>query len=215
MDTSPQKNLVNAWEKELRWVAGELHDDLSQRIAAALIDLHHIKRSLARNMEELEAMTTNLGRVCDDIQNLTHALHPSILEHQNLASAMEMECRGFSRRRELKVTFSTSGLRPGLSYDSSLCLYRIAQEALHNVAKHAGTDEAEVTLTEVPEGVLLIIRDEGDGFDPEGAKNKHTIGLTSMRERVDLVGGKITIDSLRGRGTEVRVVVPRSGRAED
>ena len=139
---------------------------------------------------------------------LARRLHPSTLEHLGLTAAIESLCSGSFKQGGLQIKFSHRRVPHDVPADIALCLYRVVQEALHNVAKHSGSAEAHVRLAGTDSSVGLTVVDKGSGFDPETAERKGGLGLVSMRERVRLVSGALTIKSEPGRGTEIFVKVP-------
>jgi signal transduction histidine kinase len=138
-------------------------------------------------------------------------LHPSILDDLGLVNAIEAECVSFSQREGIQVKFTSQNVPATLPRDVALCLYRIAQESLWNIAKHAHTTEAYVAIGGSQEGIVLSVEDCGAGFDPEQVRGKRGLGLASMEERVRLVGGRVSVRSMLGKGTTVEVCVPLAG----
>jgi signal transduction histidine kinase len=134
-------------------------------------------------------------------------LHSSIPDSLGLARGMRSWCRVFGERRKMDIDFKCHDL-PRLPPEISLCLFRVLQEALHNSAKHSGARRIEVQLTENSGEIHLIVSDLGKGFDIDAASQSRGLGLTSMQERVRLVGGTIAIESKLMRGTVIHVRVP-------
>jgi signal transduction histidine kinase len=125
-----------------------------------------------------------------------------------LAVALKNECLALSREHGIKVEFHAESVPLSLSSDVALCLYRVAQESLSNIRKHAKTGQARVTLAGHPGEIVLSVQDVGKGFQPEKVRGKGGLGLVSMEERVRLVDGKLTIQSKPGDGTIIQVRVP-------
>jgi two-component system sensor histidine kinase UhpB len=143
------------------------------------------------------------------IRSLSHTLHPGVLQHTGLVAALRGYCRQFEREHGLSVTFKADGELDPVPPDVALCLYRVTQEGLGNAARHAGARETWVTIRREGDDVVLAIGDDGRGFDlAEG--RRLGLGLISLDERVRLVQGRLTIDTQRQAGTEIRVVVPLS-----
>jgi signal transduction histidine kinase len=211
--------LLEAQEVERRRIARELHDDLNQSLALLSVEIDLLGQRLptsagdaAGRLPELSARVKELSSAVHD---LSHQLHPSKLEQLGLVTAVRGLCHELTRHHGLGVTFTHSDVPEVIPEATALCLYRIAQEALRNVVRHAATDRAEVELGGTPGGIRLRVRDDGAGFDPAAALGGG-LGLVSMRERLYLVGGDIAIDSRPGVGTriDVRVPVPVPGRAK-
>ncbi|HKR11752.1 MAG TPA: sensor histidine kinase [Pyrinomonadaceae bacterium] len=204
--------LINAQEEERTRLARELHDDLSQRLALLSLEIEQMRpqipagqTGLNNSVDRLSKKTQELG---SDIHRLSYQLHPFKLDHLGLSAAIESLCGELSAHRELKIKFRKQGFPALLPEDVTLCAFRIAQESLHNVAKHSGASEAQVVVTKTGSTLNLRITDNGVGFDPELVKGKKRLGLISMKERLRLVGGKISIRSEVTKGTQIDVSIP-------
>ena len=210
MDLSGQ--LIHAREDERARIARELHDDLNQRVALLSIGLdqlnHILSESQNRSAEMVQDMIGQAARLSTAIHRLSHDLHPSKLTHLGLVTTVKSLCAELSEGYGLNIEFRHAGVPATLAKDVSLCLYRIAQESLNNVIRHSGAKDALVELCGTEEKIELRISDSGRGFDVESARSKGGLGLLSMRERLRLVGGDISIRSQSSRGTEVNVSVP-------
>jgi PAS domain S-box-containing protein len=204
--------LLSAQEEERRRLARELHDDLSQRLAVLAIEAGNLEQQLestgAGVPEQLRAMKEQAVQLSSDVHDISRQLHPSILEDLGLVDALESECSSFSTRQGIAVNFHADDMPDDLCHDLALSLYRIAQEALHNIAKHAQTNSAEVRLRRDNGMVQLSIRDGGRGFDRNSARNHKGLGLASMEERARLVGADFCVESEPGTGTMLRVRAP-------
>ena len=206
------RRLIEAHEEERTWVARELHDDINQRLALVAVNLDLLKRELPasagkaeRHVIEVKEQIQELG---NEVQALSHRLHSSKLEYLGLASAAASFCKEFSEHKSVHVDFHSDVLPKTLPQEISLCLFRVLQEALQNAGKHSGSTHFEVRLTSVPGEIHLAVSDSGVGFDPQEAMNQRGIGLTSMRERLKIVGGELLIESQPQNGTVVRASVP-------
>jgi signal transduction histidine kinase len=144
-----------------------------------------------------------------DIRQISHQLHPSILEDLGLAAAMREVCEEFSAREGIEATLEQETMPEVLPMEVKSCLYWIAQQALHNISKHAHASRVWLKLSGSREGVQLCIHDNGAGFDPEAGRS-HGLGIISMKERARMVQGDLSIHSQPGWFTEVRVFVPLS-----
>lgn len=208
------QRLIQAHEEERARIARELHDDICQRIALLAVrldvfchgnpeSLDQLKREMAQASEEAQ----NLGA---DVQALSHRLHSSKLKHLGLAAAAGGFCREFSHQYGVKIDFQSGDIPNELSEDISICIFRVLQEAVQNAAKHSGTRHFQVSLKNGSNAIELTVHDAGIGFDPELAFRRNGLGLTSMRERMKLVHGELSIESGLQRGTTVRALVPRN-----
>ena len=204
--------IINAQEEELRRLSRELHDDLTQRLAALSLDAALIERQFGpvqpQAVQALKDLRAGLTDVAEDVHNLSRQLHPSILDDLGLVQAVQAECDVFIKKTGIDVSLEPSDLPDSISQDLALCLYRIIQEGLQNIAKHAKAGAASITLQGFSGGINLLIRDNGIGFDPAKAKQKAGIGLSSMRERARLVNGTLAIEAKPGKGSEIQIFIP-------
>jgi signal transduction histidine kinase len=203
--------LIASQELERERIARDLHDDLSQKLAVLNIDLDQLTRGLERDAPHLVATAQETSRraaeIASDVHDLSHQLHPSRLKVLGLIQAMQGVCRDVGNQHGIVVDFSHEGVPSGVSPATSLCLYRITQEALHNVAKHSGSRRAAVRLSREQGLLYLQIADQGVGFEPESFDGSG-LGLVSMNERVNHLGGRLIIRSAPGAGTRIGVRVP-------
>src|SRR5215469_2806891 len=209
--------LINAQEEERKRISRELHDDLSQKLALLAFNTSSLLAEPAPSAEKMNEQLRNLqARVQQLAQNarqLSHELHPSVLEDLGLVAALNELCEEFSAREGIEVMFEPEAIPKVLPIDLGSCLYRVSQEALHNVLKHAQASQARLKLGTSADGIHLCIRDNGVGFDSEAGLSRPGLGIVSMKERVRLVQGEFSIDSRPEQGTEVRVFVPLSMNA--
>jgi PAS domain S-box-containing protein len=203
--------LLHAQEEERRRIAREMHDDWTQRLALLGIDMARLEKHLGapeKALPLLRAMQGELVALSEDVHALSRQLHPSILDDLGLVEALRSECASFSRREGVAVFYRPEEVPAGLPKDVALCVYRVAQEALRNVAKHAAVNEAWVTLAAAGPDLVLRVQDEGVGFEPAGVRSQPGLGLSSMEERVRLVQAHLAVTSAPGQGTTVEVRVP-------
>jgi ligand-binding sensor domain-containing protein/signal transduction histidine kinase len=204
--------LITVQEDERARIARELHDSVNQKLAAFAMAFSSLKRRLPTGSSELREELTGLQEqtiaLSEEVRHLSHELHSGVLRHAGLAAALEAHCAEFGAQHGITVTCRPAGDLQGIPPDVALCLYRVAQEALHNVAAHAGANRVEVALTRTPDGVSLAVTDDGRGFDPEVALHRGGLGLRSIEERVRLVRGSVQIGSALGNGTTLYVQVP-------
>lgn len=203
--------LLTAQEDESKRLARELHDDLSQRLAASAIEAGKLEQQSAEDSEarvRLSDLKSSLVAIADDVHQISRQIHPAILDDLGLEDALRSECNGFGERYGYKVQFRCGDLPGDLPKDIALCLYRIVQEALRNIAKHAMTDAVDIVLRADTEFAYLEVRDLGCGFVPSEVHGKPGLGLASMEERVRLVRGEFTVSTNPGRGTAITVRIP-------
>jgi PAS domain S-box-containing protein len=204
--------LISAQEEERARIARELHDDFSQRLALLGIGLGQLWKKLSPNeVEQRESvleMLRGTKEMSSDLHTLSHQLHSSKLEHVGLEPALHGLCKDFSQKYKMEVHFTGCECPLGVPKGVALCLFRVAQEALGNVAKHSGAREAQVQFNANATGISLRISDHGKGFDPAMKNPAAGIGLIGMSERLRLVGGRLLVKSETSRGTEILAEVP-------
>jgi PAS domain S-box-containing protein len=208
--------LLVSQEEERQRIARELHDDLSQRIALLNLEVDQIADEVPAHVHRvrLEKVSSQVGEIATDLSHLSHDLHPSRLQTLGLIESVRLLCNEISQQRHLNVRFSTLDLPTSVDPLVSLCLYRITQEALRNIAKHSGAHDATVHLSREGDEVHLQIVDSGIGFEP--AQTDHQgLGLVSMRERVGILKGQLAIHAAPGSGTRIGVRVPLTPPSRD
>lgn len=202
--------LLTAQEEERTRIARELHDDLCQQIAALSIGASNLKAAipakLAAARGQSERIREKLAHLGKSVRRLSHELHPALLEHCSLDVALQSLCSEFTSGLKINVAFHTSGSFETVPPAIVICAYRITQEALQNVTKHANTDHAIVELTRHGGNIVLTITDRGAGMDLNSVRGG--LGLTSIRERTRLVNGTIAIQTESGGGTTLEVTMP-------
>ena len=212
--SSVSRKLIEAQEQERVRIARELHDDINQRIALLSVTLEGITRQIPESAPEvadsIQALARDTMEIGNDIQVISHRLHSSHLEYVGIVGAARSFCRELAKQQNVTISFAENGMERAVPHDIALCLYRVLQEALHNAVKHSGVEHFAVELRGSPDDLQLMVRDSGAGFDAESANNGQGLGLTSMRERVNLVNGTISISSSFESGTEVSVRIPMS-----
>jgi signal transduction histidine kinase len=200
--------LIESQEEERQRIARELHDDLGQRIALLNLEVDQLAldTSAQAHRSRLWRISEKAGEIASDLHHLSHRLHPTRLQTLGLLESVRLLCRDASQQWGLKVGFDADDLPDGADPAVSLCLYRIVQEALHNVAKHSRAREASVRISLVGTEIVLQVADSGIGFDAAAARSG--LGLVSMRERVGALNGRLAIYAARGQGTRIDVRVP-------
>lgn len=197
--------------KERARIARELHDGVLQQLTSVTLWLATVKYQLPPDSQartHIDKLKSELIRVGTDIRRLSHELRPTELEEASLPEALSVYCTEFSQTRGIFVTCSADGGLQALSSDSALCLFRIAQEALGNVAKHANAKRVEIRLTRSDSNVCLSVSDDGVGCVTNRIQESGGLGLTNMRERVRQLQGTLEFESEPGHGTTVRAKVP-------
>jgi PAS domain S-box-containing protein len=204
--------LITAQEEERRRLAREMHDDLTQRLALLAIEAGKLEiesqkydSSMHANLQEMKKKIIKLSK---DIHDISRQIHPSILDDLGLVKAIESECAAFTQREDIQVEYEADNVPLSIPRSVKICIYRIIQEGLRNIAKHAGTDKAHVSLTCSDGNLFLTIRDNGIGFDTSHMQGQKGIGLRSMEERVRLIQGEFSVQSKPGEGTVIKVTAP-------
>jgi PAS domain S-box-containing protein len=205
--------LIHAQEQERARIARELHDDFSQRLALLGIGLGQLWKELPESQVEQRTGVLEILKgtkeMSSDLHSLSHQLHSSKLELVGLVSALNGLCKEMSEKYKIEIHFTKSGSLPKITKDVELCLFRVTQEALGNVVKHSQSKSAQVELGANSMGVSLRIKDAGRGFEPNLSNPAAGIGLVGMRERLRLVGGRLSVKSVLLRGTEIIAEIPQ------
>jgi len=210
------RKLVEAQEQERSRIARELHDNINQRLALLSNAIEQVQKELSwlpfeigNRIRELQNQTTDIST---EIHALSHELHSSSLEYLGFLPAVKKLTREFSQRQGMEIEFSNEVIPNSLTAEISLCLFRIIQEALHNVAKHSGGKRAELRIEQTSDELLITISDSGRGFDIRTASQGSGLALASIRERIRLVNGSIVIRSSPEAGTTIQASVPIPNR---
>jgi len=206
------RRLIQAQEQERSRIARELHDDIGQRLAMLAMQLQELHLNSPDLPPEVRSHTGELWKrtneIATDIQSLSHELHSSKLQYLGIAAAIRGFCREFSAQQNVEIDFQNHDLPSHLPPDTSLCLFRVLQEALHNSAKHSGVRHFEVRLWGASGEIHLTVSDSGSGFDSAVANEARGLGLISMEERLKALNGTLSIESQPKRGTTIRARVP-------
>jgi signal transduction histidine kinase len=206
--------LINAQEDERARIARELHDDLSQQLAGLAIMVSALKRQVGKpgaesEVEETFAMLQDrTAAAVTAVRTLSHELHPAVLTRGGLVATVRDHCADIERHHHVTVTFKPGGGLDALDPDVALCLFRVVQEALSNVLRHARARSAGVTLITTTERVELTVVDDGVGF-ADSERTRSGLGLRSIHERVRFMRGTVTVDSRPGSGTKLLVRIPK------
>jgi PAS domain S-box-containing protein len=198
-------------ERERSAIARELHDELGQILTALRMDAVWLRRRLAdgdsRAAQRAAEMCGTIDRTIDEVRNMVMRLRPGVLDDLGLVAAVEWVSGEFERRTGVACTFRHDGVPP-VEDDAATATYRIAQETLTNVARHAGASQVEVTLAGTGEELVLTVHDDGDGFATDRLAEADGHGVAGIRERASLVGGRVAIESAVGGGTTVSFRLP-------
>jgi signal transduction histidine kinase len=203
--------LMAAHEREREAIARELHDDITQVLAATAIDLSLVLPRLGAPdaQGDVERLIDRLRNLSRRVHEMSHQMHPHALRTLGLARALEGECRAFAARTGIGMKMRIEPDGPDLPPDVALAAFRVAQEALNNIAKHARATAVRVDLEQTGAELRLTIKDTGRGFAPSA--RRAGIGLLGMKERALAVGGRATVVSSPGKGATVTITVPLSG----
>lgn len=208
--------LMTAQEEERRRIARELHDDINQRLALAVIEIGNLLSDpsaiTGRAKESIQSLSQRLVRISDDVRRMAYQFHPSILDDLGLTAALKRMADEWSEKTGIKTVLVQEEMADPLPRDIASCLYRVAQEGLANIMKHARAARVEIELTCDDQEITLSLYDTGVGFDLDEIRTRHPgLGLVNMRERVRSVRGRLDVQSERGRGTRIIVHIPFSG----
>jgi len=211
------EKVMSAQEEERKRIARELHDEAGQALSSLMLGLKHLEETCLDPTEKSKA--ADLRSLAADTLGLTHdlalELRPSALDDLGLVAALERYVKDYARKYDIHLDFHATALEhKRLPAQEEIALYRIVQEALTNVAKHAGARNVSVLLEERNGTTVVIVEDDGRGFDAQAvmssAGHSRRLGLLGMEERAALIGGRLTIESRPGTGTAVFVEVPRA-----
>jgi signal transduction histidine kinase len=212
--------LVAAQEEERRSISRELHDEIGQTLSAVLVDAANLANRIPADdvvaRRYLESIRTHADASVNSIRNIALLLRPSMLDDLGLIPALEWQAREVSRRSGIKVKVTDENVPESLPDTVRTGVYRIVQEALHNIERHASAKSATIAVRQEQDSIVLSVEDDGSGFDP---KRTRGLGLVGMEERVKQLGGRMDVQSNPGKGTRLRVTLPlkpqaSSGKAE-
>ena len=206
--------LISAQEEERKRIARELHDDLNQRIAVISIELEQLANtdpSLQKAVQDrIKRIQKHVEDIGTDIHVMSHQLHPSKLDHLGLVPAIKSLCHESSTGRGFEIGFFQDGVPVRLPKDLKLCMFRVAQEALQNSARHSGASKIDVELSLSGGSLKLVVSDDGRGFNASPKTTRNGLGLTSMEERLRSINGELRIISKPGSGTVIEAIAPVS-----
>jgi two-component system CheB/CheR fusion protein len=203
--------LITAQEEERRRVSRELHDSLCQKLASLALEVENLAVALpprATTRVRLQDLGARAIQVSEEARHIAYELHPSVLDDLGLVVSLKALCDEFAKTENVRVDFNAGKLPVLVPQKIASGLYRIAQESLRNVAKHAKAKRLTVALAVRDQGLLLSLNDDGIGFAPQAVKGKGGLGLVSIGERARIMGGTLSIESKPGDGTRLSVSVP-------
>jgi signal transduction histidine kinase len=208
------RRLINAQEEERKRLARELHDDLGTRITLLSFAVHRVINQCRRSDAPLAECAQVIDRITDlsnALRNLSHCLHPPLLQHSGICGALKALCEEFEQTHGVEIDVVAPTELP-VPDEVGLCIFRVSQECLHNIAKHANAGNISVVLERTPKEVRLKVADTGCGFSPPEDPARRGLGLTSMKERVLAIHGQLKIQSAPGAGTEIHVSIPLTSK---
>ena len=204
--------LISAQEDERRRLSRELHDDMNQRLALLALNIQSAQKGLIESSpiyQTLSKLYDGVSTLSDDVRHLAYQLHPSILDDLGLKVAIQSFVDDFSKWEGISVAFISADISVSLHLDVDSCLYRVVQECLRNVSRHAQATKVDIKLLKEKGGLKLSIQDNGKGFVVDERRlGKHGLGLIGMQERVRVVHGTYEVQSAPGQGTKITVWVP-------
>jgi signal transduction histidine kinase len=204
--------LLKVQEAERARIARELHDGISQQLAVVALELDALQNRLPElgspRRADVAVLAQGIRTIAADLQQVTRGLHPARLEHLGLVPAVRALARDMEHYK-LRIDVVESDWPDDVPSVVALSLYRVAQEALHNAAKHSGADAVAVSFRSEGTALALTITDPGIGFDTHGAGASGGLGIVSMRQRLRMIGGSLTITAAPGQGTRVQARLPR------
>ncbi|MCP3469505.1 histidine kinase [Bradyrhizobium sp. CCGUVB1N3] len=207
--------LIHAQDEERQRIARELHDDVGQRVASLSIGLSSLRRRLPDSPDTTRAELARLQRMtvdlAEDMRDLSHGLHQGVLEHAGLPEALRERCEEITRGSNTSIDLDVAEGCTEVRDDVKLCLYRVAQEALRNIAKHAHARTGRISVAREDGQIVMKIADDGEGFDANASGSQCGLGLLSMRERVRMLGGTFEIKSAPQAGTIATICIPAGG----
>jgi PAS domain S-box-containing protein len=206
-------------EQERTRVAREVHDELGQSLTALKMDASWLYNKMPEEQgalkEKAETMKKNISATIQSVKRISSKLRPSVLDHFGLAAAVEWEAKDFKARTGIVCRVSVEPEDISLDDDSSTAIYRILQEALTNITRHAFASTADIVLKFVaPDSVMLIVSDNGTGITNEQVSKPESFGLMGIRERIDALDGEVNIEGAPGRGTTIKVIIPFNSKED-
>jgi len=202
--------LINAQEEERQRISHELHDDLGSRIALLALSIRQAMKHAdsSSNTQELAKTFDQLMDLSSVVRDLSHGLHPPLLQHVGIKAALRSHLENFQKVHGIRTGLAVSEGLTRLPCDIALCIFRVAQEALQNAAKHSGASQVNVSVVSTPRYIRLTVIDRGVGFLQSDAAARDGLGLLSMEARAIAVGGHLSVNSTPRSGTVVTLTIP-------
>jgi signal transduction histidine kinase len=203
--------LIDAQEDERKRIGRELHDHISQTLSVLTIKIdqlsahEEIPPGIGVALGELRQDTCDIA---DDVRRLSHRLHSATLDYLGLVPALEKLVTEFSERHDVAITFTHASIPSSIPPEIAVCLFRVTEESLTNIAKHSHARSATVRASCEPDGIQLTVEDTGMGFDPAMLARRAGLGFVSMQERLRALHGTMQVDSVPSRGTRIVAWVP-------
>jgi signal transduction histidine kinase len=211
--SSVSYRVIEAEEQERHRIANDLHEDIGQRLTVLVLEVEQLKEDTSNPATDVpsgvDAVLQKSSEILTDVKALAHELYSPRLEYLEIAAVMSSFCTDFGERKGVEIDFRSDGLPSRVPQDTTLCLFRVLQEALHNAAKYSGVRHFDGRLWGTSDEIHLTVSDCGVGFDLETARNGG-LGLNRMQERLKLVKGRLSIESQPKRGTTIHARVPVS-----
>jgi len=207
-------HLQSVREEERANVAREIHDELGQQLTGLKMDMSSLTNRLSSSdnivLEKIQSIQQLLNTSIKTVRRIATELRPSILDDLGLLAAIEWQCEELGKRTKIKTLFFSDLEKMIFNAGISICLFRICQESLTNIARYASATTVQISLQRIDENIVLKLSDDGIGFDTTTKGNKKTWGLVGMKERAAMVGGSLSIESKLQKGTTVEVIIPLS-----
>jgi signal transduction histidine kinase len=204
--------LIHAEEQERRRIASELHDDFSQRLAVLSLRLENVEEATPSSLpdvhRQLHDLVKSTSELSTDLHTLSHSLHSSTLESLGLVTAVAALCKEFAAAQGIRIDFVSDEIPRSVDSETALCIFRVVQEGLRNLKKYSGAERGEVRLRMSGQRLDVTVRDEGRGFDLKELRRNEGLGIRSIEERANSLGGAYEIRSAPGKGTTLEVWVP-------
>ena len=206
-----RRRMETAIEEERRRIAREVHDELGQALTALRLELALLGDGLAADAAataRLAAMDGLIAKTIDSVRRIAYELRPGVLDSLGLLAAIEWQTREFERRSGIRCELALPEREPEVAPARATALFRIFQEVLTNIARHAGATQVDVGVAIAMGNLLIEVDDDGRGFDPSSPEAAESLGLLGMRERAAEFGGLVSLHSEPGRGTRVTLALP-------
>jgi PAS domain S-box-containing protein len=202
---------LKAAEDERQRISRELHDDTAQRLATLLIRLRLASQEehAERRASMLDDLREGLQETAEGVRRIARGLRPPALEDAGVVTALQAHIRNLFETHDIRSSFDAGAVDQFLGEDTKLVLYRVVQEALSNVVRHSGASSVKVSIQVEGASVVAVVEDDGSGFDERAIADGGGLGLVGMRERAASTGGTVSVDSIPGEGTQVRLSIPQ------